>query len=74
MGLAEGLIDLAECLYLWIRKMFCKHQYQSGWMNAKTGQPAKVCRKCNKIVIHKGGIPKLDTPILSEEDVKDLND
>lgn len=22
----------------------------------------------------KGGIPKLDTPILSEEDVKDLND
>ena len=32
-------------------------------------------RPCSKWIIKpKGGIPKLDTPILSDEDVKDLND
>lgn len=73
MGLAEGLFNLIECLYFWIRQMFCKHEYQSGWKDLVTGEPKKVCYKCNKVVLIQGGFPIPDEPILTEEDIKDLD-
>lgn len=76
MGLAEGFVGLMEWLYFKIRQLICRHKYNHGWIDMVTGMPAKVCYKCDKIVVNKklkGGIPKLDTPILSEEDVKNLD-
>lgn len=74
MGLPELFFDFIEGLYWGLRRMFCSHDYHSGWRDMITDEPKKVCHKCNKKISVKGGIPKLDTPILSEEDVKDLND
>lgn len=73
MELAEGLCDLVECVLLGSRQLVCKHAYHSGWKDIATGEPKQVCYKCNKIVAIKGGMPKLDTPIISEEDVKNID-
>lgn len=77
MELAEGVADLILWACSKIRQLACRHKWSHGWIDMVTGMPAKVCRKCDKILVNKklkAGIPKLDTPILSDEDVKDLND